>query len=407
MVVKTRNILTESEINGIRQQYGLSPLKRDYVFEACVTIDGRYFVVRDQIFDNVEQRTLGNIWESLDMFKTIFTNVKVDENEEYSQIREGILSTPILEGVDNLYEIRDYLLEWNFFDDTWLGSKLKSAGTAIGDTFEKGWRGVKKLGVAISKGEWSQIWDLLKRGVKWILRKLKEAMYSTLGIIVDGILIATGIGKGAVAIAWALVLGLDIYQFINNDWPSEDKNSPTWMHFLDIGFDILGLVAAGGVAKGAKLIFEPLKKLGAESIEVAARWLEKSPAAKSIVEKMYNGIKKVPALMESALSFLSKKFPKGYEFIKGIMGSLVNVLKRIGSWFYKLLGFGKEEKILTGTQKIKRGVSAGTIGTGLSYGIEKGMAKLAPAIAGGNQNPYQDVIKYNNQMGDNPDAYNI
>ena len=122
-------------------------------------------------------------------YSTIFTNVKVDENEEYNQIREGILSTPILEGVDNLYEIRDYLLEWNFFDDTWLGSKLKSAGTAIGDTFEKGWRGVKKLGVAISKGEWSQIWDLLKRGVKWILRKLKEAMYSTLGIIVDGILI--------------------------------------------------------------------------------------------------------------------------------------------------------------------------------------------------------------------------
>ena len=71
-----------------------------------------------------------------------------------------------IEKFDNLYEIRDYLLEWNFFDDTWLGSKLKSAGTAIGDTFEKGWRGVKKLGVAISKGQWSQIWDLLKRGVK-------------------------------------------------------------------------------------------------------------------------------------------------------------------------------------------------------------------------------------------------
>jgi hypothetical protein len=62
MVVKNRNILTESEVNNIRQQYGLNPLRRDYIFETCVTVDGRYIIVKDQIFDNIEQKTLGNIW---------------------------------------------------------------------------------------------------------------------------------------------------------------------------------------------------------------------------------------------------------------------------------------------------------------------------------------------------------
>ena len=109
MVVKSRNILTESETNSIRKLYGLEPIRRNYVIEACISVDGRYLVVRDEVFDNIEQKIIGNIWESIDIFKTIFTNVKVENHdEEYSQIKEGIISLPILEGVQNLFGLRDY-----------------------------------------------------------------------------------------------------------------------------------------------------------------------------------------------------------------------------------------------------------------------------------------------------------
>jgi hypothetical protein len=120
MVVKSRNILTESETNGIRKLYGLEPIRRDYVIEACISVDGRYLVVRDEVFDNIEQKIIGNIWESIDIFKTIFTNVKVENHdEEYSQIKEGIISLPILEGVQNLFGLRDYLLREGILDSVW------------------------------------------------------------------------------------------------------------------------------------------------------------------------------------------------------------------------------------------------------------------------------------------------
>ena len=66
MVVKSRNILTESETNSIRKLYGLEPIRRNYVIEACISVDGRYLVVRDEVFDNIEQKIIGNIWESID-----------------------------------------------------------------------------------------------------------------------------------------------------------------------------------------------------------------------------------------------------------------------------------------------------------------------------------------------------
>ena len=107
--------------------------KRNYVFEAHLTVDERYFVLHDEVFDIKEQTKLGNLWESVDIFKTIFSNVQID-NPEYKEIQEGWLNLPVLENSDNLYELRDFLLEWNFFDDTWVGRKLSDAGTAIKDT---------------------------------------------------------------------------------------------------------------------------------------------------------------------------------------------------------------------------------------------------------------------------------
>ena len=72
MVYQTRNIVTESERNRISSIHGFVPQKRDYIFEACITVDGRYFVVQDEVFDIQEQKTIGNLWGSLDVFKTIF-----------------------------------------------------------------------------------------------------------------------------------------------------------------------------------------------------------------------------------------------------------------------------------------------------------------------------------------------
>lgn len=370
MVKQIKNIITESEKNRIKDLYGLNHIKRDYIFESCITVNDRYFILHDEVFDLQEKKTLGNVWSSIDVFKNIFKNTDIGDND-YTVIKEGILSLPLLEGKNDLYNVRDFLLEWNFWDDTWLGSKLKNAGTSIKDAANVGWEGLKKLGVSISQGEWTEIMSLLGKGVVWILRKLKDALYSTVGMIVDAILVATGIGKTVQWIPWALVTALDVYQFNNDDWPDNEKNDPKWMKLLFIGFDILGLMTTGVMAKSGKKMIEPLLSISKNSPGKITQYLEKNPNIKSLLVKMKNSLSSVPSKMKSAQNFISSKFPKGGQFISNIMGSLSKILTSLEENLTKLLG-----------EKISKGVMGGGKTSGMLYGLEKGMNKVTQLRTG-------------------------
>ena len=376
MVYQTRNIVTESERNRIRGIHGFSPKKRDYIFEACITVDGRYFVIQDEVFDIQEQRTIGNLWGSLDVFKTIFESIKL-EDEGYSQIRENILSLPILESQQNLYGLRDILLEFEFLQDTWLGRQFKKAGDSTTDFLKTSYEGVQKFGLAVSQGEWMGILKLLGQGVKYLLRKLKDALYSNLGMIVDAILIASGVGAGAAKIAWGMVVALDAYQLYTDDWPEEEKNDPFWLKCLFFGFDILGFTTAAAAAKAAKAGIMPIKAFANSPLKVA-EYFQKNPKVKGMVTSMMEGIKQVPALLQSLMKTLATKFPKGASFINGALGGLKSISTRFTESLQRLLG-----------QNAGKGASAGIKTTGVLYGFEK-------AIGGGGNKSKGATMATNN-----------
>ena len=75
-----------------------------YLFECHLSVDERYFVINDEVFDIIEQKTLGYLWDSIDTFKTIFGNVQID-NAEYKEIQEGVTKLPLMENKSNLREI--------------------------------------------------------------------------------------------------------------------------------------------------------------------------------------------------------------------------------------------------------------------------------------------------------------
>jgi hypothetical protein len=382
MVYQTRNIVTESERNRISSIHGFVPQKRDYIFEACITVDGRYFVVQDEVFDIQEQKTIGNLWGSLDVFKTIFENIKL-EDEGYSQIRENFLSLPILESQQNLYGLRDILLEFSFLQDTWLGRQFKNAGDSVADFAKTSYEGVKKFGLAISQGEWSSILTLLAQGVRYLLRKLKDALYSNLGMIVDAILIATGVGAGAAKIAWGLVVALDLYQLISGDWPEEEKNDPLWLKFLFLGFDILGFVSAAAAAKAAKAGIMPLKAI-ANSPSKVAQYFEKNPKVKGMIMSMIEGMKSIPSRLQSLMTSIAKKSPKIANFIKGVFGKLGEISRKFTESLQKLLG-----------QTAGKGASTGVKTGGILYGFETGIHKLIGKGKAGEEG-LAAAQKYNN-----------
>lgn len=362
MVRQIRNIITEEESSRIKSLYGLGHKNRNYIFELCTTVDGRYFILRDEVFDIQEQKLLGNLWSSIDIFKNIFSNVKVsDDTGEFKQIRESIISLPITESKKSLYELRDILLEWSFWEDTWLGEKLVDSGKAIQDTVTAGVEGLKQFGITISKGEWSEILNALAKGVKWVLRKLKDAMYSTLGMIVDSILVVSGVGKSFQWIPWALITALDVYQITTGDWPEEEKDDSLAMKFLILGFDILGLVTTGALAKSAKTSFEPIRTMKPSQI---SSFLQKNPKLKLIVQSIIDGMGKVPKFLSSARSSIASKFPAASKFLGEAISMFSRIMNSMKTSLEKMIGVGATKVATTGT---KTG--------GLLYGIETGAKK--------------------------------
>lgn len=358
-----------------------SNLDDRYVFECHLTVDERYFVLHDEVFDIQEQTKLGNIWSSLDIFKTIFKNVSLD-NPEYRQIQESFSKLPILENQNNLYKVRDYLLEFDVFTDTWLGRQAKSAGQGISDFAKTSYDGLKKLGVSIGQGEWTQVLNLLKKGVLFILRKLKNAAYSTLGVIVDAILVATGVGKGAQVAVWGLITALDVYQISTNNWPSDDNREDFWK-YLDLGFDLLGLVFAGVAAKGARSVFKPLSGL---SVKNMAAKVAQSPKMKTLVQNMLSATKSGKGKLASVQASILKKWPAGAKFINGILGVFESIMKKLQTYLGQIVstsnlksiknvstvpGKGFVPKVKTSGEFLKRGAIAGGIAGGISYGLEK------------------------------------
>ena len=357
MVYQTRNIITEAERKNIKSLYGLDT-KSSYVFEAHISINGRYLVIQDEVYDLVEDKNYGNLWGSIDTFKMIFENIQGD-NKEYMDLRENILKTPILESRQNLNEVRDILLEFDFMQDTWLGKSLSDAGKGITDTFNQAKAGLEKMGSAISQGQWSEILRLFGQGILFVLRKLKDALYSNVGMIVDGILFATEIGKTVQWMPWALVVALDIYQMITGNYPEEEMNQSPWMRALFFGFDILGLVSTAAVAKTARAAALPMKTLRTDA-EIAG-YLEKTPALKNTLQSMQAGIKKVPSYLESASKIMAEKFPAGTKFLNSIFGKMSDVLKGTEESLAKVMG-----------QKAATGVMGGVKTGGVLYGFDKG-----------------------------------
>jgi hypothetical protein len=263
--------------------------------------------------------------------------------------------------------IKQYLKEglWDNFTD-WVGDTAKSTVKGVKDFAVDSWEGIKEFGVAISKGDWNEIVSLMGRGVKWLARKLRQAIYSPVGLIVDAILVATGVGKGAQVVAWAIVVALDIYEFSTGDY--EHSEDPMWMRVLFFGMDILGLVLAGVAAKAARTAIKAATA-GARTAEEAGAAIAKNPAAYAALETMAKASEKVPSMLNKSAGMMEKTFPKGANFVGKSVSNAPEALAKSKGVFSKIWKGAK-----AGT---KTGAIVGAIGTGEKYLQGGKEAKLA------------------------------
>ena len=208
-------------------------------------------------------------------------------------------------------------------------------------------------------------------------------------------------------VAWGLITALDVYQIVNNDWPDGDDREQVWK-YLDLGFDVLGLVFAGVAAKGARAIFRPLQ--GLKGTKLASK-IAKSPKLKALIKKILKASKSAAGKLKSVANHIKGKWPAGFKWIGSILGGLGNVIKKLQTYCGKLIKTSSKEGIRmtkvsgglptrTGMDAVKTGTKAAAVVGGLSYGIEKGIEAYTGMSKKDTENMSTTMDTYNDIYGD-------
>lgn len=346
--------LTESDKKEILNLHSKkeSFLLEEVVFTDWVSPDNKYVVFMDQLIEVDTKRNLGDIWKNSDnlflFLEHVYRTSKLSpiiKEETLQFLSKRLLTENRMDLSPMKHLVKQYLKEGeSFLGDLWGGIKkgASAVGSWVKDTAvstvtgvtdfvtsgAKGlWQGIKDAGIALSKGDFLEVLKIIGRGQVWAARKIRQAAYSVVGMIIDAILVATGVLKVGQAAVWAIIVALDIYEFVSGDYEHPDE--PLWARILFFGCDILGLVFAGAAAKAAKITIKSLFTSFKSSTTEVARKIASSPSLIGLLKKMVGAVKELP----SALSAVAKKIGTS-----GFWGKLFSkVLNGVGNFVRGIL----------------------------------------------------------------------
>lgn len=378
-------LITENERKQILGLY--EKASSDVIVTDWLSPDERYVIFLDELYDLKLKKKIGDIWENFDNFK-FFLQYSFNVSDLPKQLKESLnneINTLLL--TESTKDLRNVKSEFKELLSEGLLSSFKNWAVKTG---KSSWEGFKEFGKTVykgtgdlfdkvSKGEWKQVFSLIGKGVLYVARKLRSAMYHPVGLILDAILVATQIGKTVQWIPWAIIVALDVYELVSGD---TEENLPMWQQLLFLGIDILGLVFAGAMAKAARTTVKATVG-GIKTTEQLGAAAAKNPGLKKILVNIQNSVGKSPAKLSEAATYLSTKFPKGASFITGILSKIGKFIKGITDFISKAL-----HTIAPGSSKFAKGTRAaigttalvGGIGTYGEYKQEKEEEKLLSNI---------------------------
>jgi len=143
---------------------------------------------------------------------------------------------------------------------------------------------------------------LKDKGLPWFMEKLRDALGSTVGAILQQLLDYTGVGAIGVSVLWAVLTLFDVSQIASG--------VGTWAKLI---FSVLGLLTAGALAKAVGGFLKPLFKSGGGTLT-------------SFFQKI--------AKQEWFIKYIAPKV----SWISGAVSGAASLLKQAGNWVVKKLG---------------------------------------------------------------------
>jgi hypothetical protein len=384
--------ITEGEKRNIQNMHNIKKSRAilensDFAIIDWLSPDENYCIFLDELYDIKNKIKLGNIFENFENFKFFLKHSFEVATKIPQEIKESVLndlnSLTITESLQNFYflkeSIKEILYEDGILDSIkgaakdvgdWAKKQGEEAVSGVKDFAHKTYSGAKQLVSAISNADWGKIIDIIKKGGIYLMRSIRHAMYHPVGMILDGILIATGIGKAVQWVPWALIVALDVYEIATNNF---EEDMPLWLRILMVGCDVLGLCLAGAAALSARKAVQLATSGIRDSKELVAA-MAKNPELKSTVENIGKNLDKVPGFLQKAIDYLKPKFPSGAKFIENIINNISSFIQKIKSSL---------PTTVTGTLKFAKTAGKETLKTsGLVYATEKGIKKGAQMYYG-------------------------
>ena len=381
--------VSNKERDLILESHGF--LKKNVAIVELLSLDENYAIFLDELYDLRKKKNLGNVWENIGNFKLFFeSSLNSNHNLPKNLVEEfklGLNSLVITEGDTNLLKEQFIsLINEDWWDSVksaasdfggWVKQKGKESYTGVISTVQTVGKGLEKFKNALTSGQWSEVMGIIGKGTLFLARKIRSALYHPIGLILDAILVATGIGKSVQFVIWAVVVALDIYELSTGDY--EDKSENILMRVLFTGIDIVGLVFAGVAAKEAKGVVGGVIKQFGTSTEGLAKAAKSNTVFKGILEKIQSGAKSASSKMTEAGTYLQKNSPKIYSWFSGILGKLGGVVSKIVDSISKILGTakkvvsapGKLVSKVAGGGRVGKGAQAALNTTAIVYGAEK------------------------------------
>jgi hypothetical protein len=328
--IDKRSILEQHKFSSFNKK------NETYAIVEWVSPDDKYVIFLDELIDVKNKRIIGNILEDYNNLKffleysyNVSKNIpKVVKEGLIKEVRSLVLTENIStfkkqinETVSFTKQNKKILLEaeneggglLNKFGN-WLGNEYNKTVSGVTDFANTVATGAKDLGSAVANFDWAKIKDILSKGVLYIARSIRSAMYSVAGGIVDAILVATGIGKAVQWIPWFIIVMLDFYEIYTGEY--EDPNVPEWLRYVTIGIDCIGLFTTGAAAIAAKKTFGT----------VAA--ITKNPESVGFLQKIIGYFGNLPGKISEGMSILKNKSPKIYSFFAPIVSGISNFIQR-------------------------------------------------------------------------------
>ncbi|MFZ9213503.1 MAG: hypothetical protein ACO22I_06165 [Candidatus Nanopelagicales bacterium] len=378
-------LISESDRQGIIRQYDKSNITETYVIKDWLSPDDKYLIFLDELYDLESKKFIGNIWEDFNRLKTFLVhtfevakNIPVELKESVDFLNKLVIteSKNILEAKLIIQSLINEEENWFTKLSDWMGEKVSGAVQGVKDFAKTSYEGAKKLIGNISQGEWTKVLDLVKKGALYVFRSLRSAMYNPVGLVLDAVLVATGIGKTVQWIPWAMIVALDVWELMTGNY--ENPNENPYMRILFYCFDVLGLVTTGVIAAAARRAAK-MAVAGAKTSQEITAAISKNSYLKGVFETILKGLPKVESLLKQAVTFLKTRFPAGAKFIEGIISGLKKFTQSISNMFSKQVT-KQTERLATApkattAQTFKTAGKSAALNTGLFYGTEKAYEK--------------------------------